>query len=133
MRIILLITLLGLVAVSYGQIDNKISTIDFVQIIDDNKDEAVYFYQNNWEVLRDMAVKKGYIHTYQFLEVSPSEDAPFDLMLITTYLNEDQYKLREEHFAVLIKDNGPLKLLNSKKPEAFRKSLFAKESARHLE
>ncbi len=78
MRIILLITLLGLVAVSYGQIDNKISTIDFVQIIDDNKDEAVYFYQNNWEVLRDMAVKKGYIHTYQFLEVSPSEDAPFD-------------------------------------------------------
>ncbi len=130
-RIVIFVTLLKVFSISYGQNDGKISTVDFVQILNDNKEEALYYFQNNWKVLRDMAVKKDFIHSYQFLEVPPSGDAPFHLMFITTYLNEEQYNMREDHFAELIEERGPLKLLNNKKPEVFRKSIFAKERVRH--
>jgi hypothetical protein len=59
--------------------------MDFVQVLNDNKEEAVYYYQNNWKVLREMALKKDYIHSFQLLETTESEDAPFQLILITTY------------------------------------------------
>ena len=130
-KTLIFVALLNVFSISYGQNDGKISTVDFVQILNDNEEEALYYFQNNWKVLREMALKKEFIHSYQFLEVPPSEDAPFHLMFITTYLNEEQYKLREDHFAELIEERGPLKLLNDKKPEEFRKSLFAKEKVRH--
>ena len=66
MRLLLLIILLGVFSICYGQKDEKVSTIDFVQILDDNKEEALYYFQNNWQVLRDMAIEKGYIHSYQW-------------------------------------------------------------------
>ena len=131
MRIMLLIVLLSICSIGHGQQNDKISTIDFVQILNDNKEEAVYYYQNNWKVLRNMAIKKEYIHSYQILELPPSEDEPFHLMLITTYLNNQQYELREEHFTVLIKEKGALKLMNDKDPGEFRKILFSKEMIRH--
>ncbi|GAA3606558.1 hypothetical protein Q4Q39_11090 [Flavivirga amylovorans] len=118
-------------SISYGQQGDKISTIDFVQILNDNKEEAAFYYQNNWKVLRKMAIKKKYIHSFQILETPANEDAPFHLMLITTYLNEEQYKLREDHFSELIKEKGKLELLNDKKPGAFRKTLFSKEKTLH--
>ena len=132
MRRIIFLILLSICSIGYGQQDDKISTIDFVQILDDNRKETIYYFQNNWKVLRNMALKKGYIDSYQFLEVSVSLDQPFQLMLITTYLNEEQYNLREDHFAELIKENGELKLLNDKKPGEFRKTLFSKEKVRHF-
>ena len=131
MRIIIFATLLVIGPLSYGQIDEKISTIDFVQILDDNKEEALYYYQNNWKVLRTMAIKKGYIHSYQVLEAPISEDEPFQLMLITTYLNNEQYELREDHFKELIKERGALKLMNDMEPGEFRKILFNKDMVRH--
>ena len=132
MRIIILIALLSICSISYGQQYDKISTIDFVQIVNDNKDEAMYYYENNWKVLREMAIKKGYIHSFQILETPMSEDEPFQLMLITTYLNKEQYDLRENHFSILIKEKGELKLMNDMKPVDFRKTLFNKEMVKHL-
>ncbi|TGV01581.1 hypothetical protein [Flavivirga rizhaonensis] len=117
--------------ISYGQQNDKISTIDFVQILNDNTEETVYYYQNNWKVLRNMAIDKKYIHSFQILETQANKDAPFHLMLITTYLNEEQYKLREDHFSELIKEKGKLELLNDKKPGEFRKTLFSKERTLH--
>jgi hypothetical protein len=131
MRLIILITLLTICSYSYGQQDERITTIGFVQILNDNKQEATYYYQNNWLVLRKMAIKKGYIDSFQILETPISESAPFELMLITTYMNEAQHLLREEHFEELIKEKGPLKLLNDKEPGEFRKTLFNKEGVRH--
>ena len=128
-RILIFAALINVLTTGYGQND-KISTVDFVQILDDNEEEAMYYFQNNWKVLRDMAVNRGFIDSYRFLEVPPSADAPFHLIFITTYLNEEQYNLREDHFAELIEEKGPLRLLNSKKPEEFRKSLFVKEKVR---
>ena len=130
MRIILFIVLLSSCSI-YGQQNDKISTIDFVQILDNNKEEALYYYQNNWKVLRNMALKKGYIHSYQILEVPPSEVEPFHLMVITTYLNNQQYELREEHFTALIKEKGALSLMNDRAPNEFRKTIFSKKTIRH--
>lgn len=132
MKTTVLLFALCICNLSYGQQDAKLSTIDFVQILNDNKEEATYYYQNNWKVLRNMALKKRYIHSFQILEVPISEGEPFQLMLITTYLNEEQYKMREDHFAELIKEKGPLKLMNDKQPADFRKTLFNKEMVKHL-
>ncbi len=132
MRVLIFFIFSAICSFSYGQQEDKISTIDFVQILNNNNEEALYYYHNNWKVLRNMAIKKGYIHSFQILETPVSENAPFQLMLITTYLNEYQYKLREDHFSELIKEKGPLELLNDKKPKTFRKTLFNKERVRHL-
>jgi len=114
-----------------GQHDDRISTIDFVQVLNYNEAEVKYYYQNNWTILRKMAIEKGYIHSYEILEVPTSEDAPFQLMLKTTYSNKKQYDAREEHFGELIKARGDLRLLNDKKPGEFRKTLFGKDMVRH--
>ena len=113
--------------------DQKFSLIDFVQIIDNNKEEAVYYYQNNWKQLRISALEKGYIESYQLLETKATEDAPFELILITTFSNEMQYAKREENFQELITARGELKLLNDKKPGEFRSFVFSKDMARHID
>jgi len=132
MKITVLFIFLSIYSMSLAQHDDRITTVDFVQIVDDNKAEAEFYYQNNWKVLREMALKKDYIHSYQLLETPVSEEAPFHYMLITTYTNKAQYDLREDHFGELIKEKGELKLLNDKKPGDFRKSLFSKEMVRHF-
>ncbi|WP_430411978.1 hypothetical protein [Kordia sp.] len=116
---------------SFAQKNERISTVDFVQIIDGNKAEAMYYYQHNWKILRQMAIKKNYIASFEIMETVYSEEAPFHLMLITTYVNNAQYEQREKHFQELIKLAGKLKLLNDKKPTEFRKNLFHKENVRH--
>jgi hypothetical protein len=130
-RTILFLIVLGINFIAYGQQDDRISTIDYVQILNGNKAEAVYYYQNNWRVLRKMALENDYIDSFQILETPFTEEEPFQLMLITTYANKKQYDLREDHFGELIKEIGALKLLNEKKPGDFRKTLFSKEKVRH--
>lgn len=124
MRIALLFTLLGSIAVGLAQEGPKISTIDFVQILNDNKAEAVFYYENNWKALRDNALSKGFIHSYQLLETPIGEGEPFELILITTYKNQLEYERAEERFDVLISEKGALRLMNEKKPGEFRKVLF---------
>jgi len=131
MKSLKFLILLTMTTSSFAQTDTKISTIDFVQILNDNKEEALFYYQNNWKILREMAIKKGYIHSFQLLETPLDEEQPFQLMLITTYLNQEQYDLREDHFAELIKEKGELQLMNDKAPGEFRKTLFNKERVRH--
>ena len=126
---LLLITLSYL---SFGQHNDKISTVDFVQILNDNEEEAIFYYQNNWKTLREMALGKGYINSFQLLMTPPSKEESFQLMLITTYLNKEQYDLREIHFSELIKLKGKLELMNDKNPNDFRKTFFRKEMVRHL-
>ena len=131
MKYLILFVILSLNIPGYSQQDDKITTIDFVQITNQNKAEAMYYFQNNWKVLREMAISKGWIHSFQMLETPYSEDAPFHLLLITTYENDEQYELREAHFRELIKTTGELRLMNEKKPSEFRKIVFSKEMIRH--
>lgn len=118
---------------SYSQSNEKITTIEMVEILNDNADEAIYYFENNWKKLRETAVKKGYIHSFQLLKTTYSEEAPFHIVLVTTFANQKQFNDRETHFTELIKANGGLKLLNEKTPAEFRKSVFAVSGAKHLE
>lgn len=131
MKNLFLLIALTISSISFGQVDDRITTIEFVQVVDNNKEEALFYFQNNWKVLRKMAIKKDYIHSYQLLETPKNDAEPFQIMLITTYKNKTQYDLREDHFQELIKEKGGLKLLNDKKPAEFRKSLFSKDMVRH--
>ena len=133
MRMIILLLLLTNSFVSYGQLDDRISTVSFVQVVNDNKKEAVYYFQNNWKVLRDMAMEKGYIHSYQVMETPNSQEGPYDIILVTTYSTQAQYDLREDHFGELIEARGKLRLMNDKQPDEFRKTLYSKEMVRHWE
>ncbi len=131
MKHLILVFILSTSTLHYGQKNEAISTIDFVQILNKNESEAVYYFQNNWKLLRETAIKKGYIHSFQVLETPYTEEAPFHMMLITTYENKEQYDLREAHFGELIKEMGGLKLMNEKKPNEFRNTIFSKEMIRH--
>lgn len=102
----------------------KITSVDFVEILNDKREEALFYYKNNWEKYRKQAQQLGYIESYMLLQTQPTEDAPFHLMLITTYPNQQAFDQREEHFQPLIAAGGGLKLLNEAKPPAFRKTLF---------
>ena len=113
-------------------LNDRISTIDFVEIVDDNIEEALYYYNNNWKTLREKALLKNYILSFQLLQTPLTDDSEIQLLLITTYANQEQYEKREEHFQELIGNSGGLKLLNDKKPNAFRKVAFGKEPVKHL-
>ncbi len=128
----LLLLLLGIHLSLPAQSVRKVSTIDFVAILNNNRAEATYYYENNWKVLRDMAVERGYIDSYLLLETPYSPEAPFHLMLVTTYKNQKQYKNREENFSGLIEEIGELKLLNQKDPKEFRNTLYTKEEVKIL-
>ena len=119
--------------IGFCQSNNKITTIETVEILNNNSEEAIYYFENNWKVLRTMAVDKGYIDSFQLLQASYTNETPFHFILITTYTSKAQYEKRENHFGELIKAKGGLKLLNEKKPADFRKSVFSVDAARHLE
>ena len=132
MKVLTLFFVLFMFDAATAQSDTRISTIEFVQILDDNREEALFYYQNNWKVLREMAVKKSYIDSFGLLEVEFTEDQPYHIILMTTFANKDQFEKREEYFEELIKAKGPLRLLNEKKPGEFRKNLYLKERVMHL-
>lgn len=102
----------------------KITSVDFVQVLNDYHAEALFYYQNNWQRYRKQAQTKGYIESYQILQTEPNDKVPFHFMLITTYPDQQAFDKREEHFQPLIETGGGLKLLNDLKPGEFRKTLF---------
>ncbi len=62
-----------------GQQSNHISMIDYVQVLNENKAEALFYYQNNWQQLRIKAIEKNYIESYQLLETIPTAETPYTL------------------------------------------------------
>jgi|ERR1700722_4088165 len=113
---------------AFGQNNKPVIVIDFVKIENNKKPEALYFYENNWKVYRDIALQKGYIKSYELLTTNPDTLNNFDLILVTAYADSVQFKTGEEHFNKIIKEarpNGP-KLMDDAKPAEFRKTLFSK-------
>ena len=130
MKYYILIVLLAVNCI-HAQKEQKISSMDFVQIQNNHVDEVMHYYNNNWKVLRVKALEKNYIESFQILENIYSDEAPFHLILVTTYKNQAQFDAREKHFRALIDAMGELNLLNDKKPAEFRKTLFGTD-AKHL-
>lgn len=110
------------------QQSKPVTLMDFVKIKDGKKAEAMYFYENNWKLYRDIALKRNIIQSYQLVEVTPDSLNNFDLILITTYKDSAQYLKSEQNFAPILKEarpNGPA-LLNQLNPADFRQNVFFK-------
>lgn len=102
--------------------------MDFVKIKNGRRDEAIFFYENNWKVYREAAVKKGVIKSFELVEGLPDAAAQFDLILVTRFVNEEQFKESEKNFEPIMKEarpGGPL-LKNELKPEEFRQNVFVR-------
>ncbi|MCK0131927.1 hypothetical protein MWU59_10490 [Flavobacteriaceae bacterium F08102] len=124
-RLLAVLICFGCVGFCRAQKEN-ISVIDFVQIVKNNKEEALFYYEHNWRELREKALDKGYIESFDFLVTNPNEKGPFTYMLVTTFKNKEQFDLKEQYFKELIQEKGPIKLLNELQPVHFRKTLFSK-------
>lgn len=133
MKINLLLIVLSISTICNGQQNEKISIMTFIQILNGNKEEAIYYYQNNRKVIGEMSLERGLIESLQILETPYSKEEPFHIILITTFKNIEQYENREEPYYELVKEKGSLELLNDKQPDEFRKVLFRKRRVRHLE
>lgn len=106
--------------------DETITLMDFVKIKNGKRDEAMFFYENNWKVYREAALKKGIIQSFEIIEIMPDEKNQFDLILITRFTDEEQYKASEKNFEPILREmrpNGAM-LKNDLKPEDFRQNLF---------
>ncbi len=132
MRVILLFILLSSCSIRNGQENEKISIMFFIQVLNDNYEEAIFYYQNNWKVTGEMALERGLIESFQMLETPYSGEEPFHIVLITTFKNKEIYDNREEPYFALVKEMGPMRLLNDKKPDEFMKVLFTKRGIKHL-
>lgn len=129
MRKILSLLAVVLVLEATGQ-EAPVAVIDFVKIRDGKRAEALFFYENNWKVYRDIALQKGIIQSYELLTTTPDSAANFDLMLVTVYKDSTQWAMAEERFQGIIKEVRPAgpKLLNDLKPAAFRQNVFNKKT-----
>lgn len=128
MKNFLLVTLFLCTTPLFAQ---QVSTIDFMKVIDGNRDELIYYYENNWKVLRDMALERNYIVSYELLETEADSTGDFDILLITRYENEEAYEKAEERFQGLIREiqsEGGPKLMNDLTPAQFRDWKFSKTS-----
>ncbi|HCM75769.1 MAG TPA: hypothetical protein DIS90_05280 [Cytophagales bacterium] len=99
--------------------------IDYVNIVDNNVDEAKYYYQNNWEAFRKAAQEAGYIHSYRLLVTQGQGE--FDIVLITAFANQEDLNNVESNFEKIIgsiRPGGPI-FLNNKKPNDFRKNEYS--------
>jgi hypothetical protein len=107
-----------------------ISVMDFVKVKNAKTAEATFFYENNWRVYREIALKKGFIRSYRLLQTELEGGPDFDLILITEYADAEQLKLSEERFNTIIKEinPGPPKLLNGVPPADFRQFVFSKKA-----
>lgn len=130
-RYCLLPALLGLLHTpAFSQAKAPVTAMDFVKIKHGRRAEALYYFENNWKVYRDAALKKGYITSYSILATPADSAAGFELVLITEYADSVQYNLSEARFEPIIKElrpNGP-KLLNQVKPNDFRQNVFFKRA-----
>jgi thiol-disulfide isomerase/thioredoxin len=102
---------------------DKVAVTELVKVLNGMNEEAAFFYRNNWMALREEAVKRGKIDSFEIQFAEPGGE--YDIALITRYKNELQYKLSESNFEVLLREmrpEGPL-LVNTANPPEFRKSL----------
>jgi hypothetical protein len=112
-----------------------VSDIDFIQIKNGNKAEAMFYYENNWKKFRELALEKGYIKSYKLLTANADSIADFHIILITEYKDYIQYHAKEDHFRLIIKElspDGP-KLLNEKKSRDFARVVFSKRTITEFE
>lgn len=101
--------------------------IDFVKIKPGKEAEARYFYEQNWKIFREKALKLGYISNYELTRVKTDGAVSFDFMLMTEFPDSTAFKNVELNFQPLMRElrpNGPV-FLNELRQKDFIESRFA--------
>ncbi|MEQ9593673.1 MAG: hypothetical protein RLN86_13800 [Cyclobacteriaceae bacterium] len=116
-----------------AQQKKSIFIIDRIQVPTEKREEAIYYYENNWKLYRDVALEKGAIHSYRFLEVESKSTAHFEFLLITEFSDSTQFDAVETNFEPImrkVRPDGPV-LLDEVQPSEFRK-IISNDLARGL-
>jgi thiol-disulfide isomerase/thioredoxin len=104
-----------------------LETIDFIKVKDGKRDEARYYYENNWRFYRAAALKRGLIDSYEYIDTMAGSDAAFDIILITRYRGEDQFRGRDAALKPIVDEltpKGPF-LKGNSIPDEFRQVIYS--------
>lgn len=101
---------------------NPMVVIDMVEVLSARNAEAKFFYDQNWKIYREKALKEGLISAFRILSLPKGNETGCDLILITELPDEIKFKASEDNFRPILQSlrpNGPI-LLNEHKPNTFR-------------
>jgi len=125
-RISVLFGMLSLIqaAACQEQTSNQIAVVEFIKVKAGGMEDARYYYEQNWKVLREMAMDSSYISSYAMM-ITESDTTAYSFILQTIYPDSVAYSMSETRFGELIRilgGDGP-QLLSDKRPQDFRESL----------
>src|SRR5688572_6879943 len=95
---------------------NAYVALDIIKVKNGLWNEALYFFENNWKVYREDAIKQGIISSYQML-VNKADSVTNNIILMTQYPDSLSYQKSEENFRPIMKKirpTGPI-YLNEKR------------------
>ncbi len=118
--------LICLLVLPFFGMAQKVSLVEVVAVPKPMIREAIYFYANNWKVYRDSAIRSGVIVQYSMQESRPDSAGAIQLLLITVYKNEVNFRQSEQLFRGILsalRPQGPL-LLNEVQPAEFGKTIL---------
>lgn len=127
MRLLFILLVLGSINAS-GQ---SVTIWELVQVNPAFKKEALYYYEHNWKLYRDIARQKGFIQSYRLEQSITDSTGGLELMLITEYKDSIAFQQSENNFRGILtqaRPDGPL-LLNKIQPADFRKIILVKISS----
>lgn len=110
---------------SYGQ---PVTVWELVQVKAGFKAEALYYYEHNWKLYREVAREKGFIQSYRLEQTAADSAGTTELLLVTEYKDSIAYRESETNFRgilAMVRPDGPV-LMNKLRPEEFRKSILVK-------
>ena len=104
---------------SYAQKASYVA-MDIVKVKNGLWNEALYFFENNWKLYREDAIRQGIISSYKLL-VNKADSVSNNIILITEYPDSLSHRKSEENFRPILKKihpNGPI-YLNEKRRNDF--------------
>ena len=119
------------VAVTFGAVVNAVSkdrdndgvtVVDGIEVLSGFREEAIYYYTNNWLAFREAALEKNYIDSYELI-IDDSDSGDVDIILITRFDSARQYQEVEARYTELMSEHQ-LALLNEVQPGEFRRNVF---------
>ena len=98
--------------------------MDIIKVKNGLWNEALYFFENNWKLYREDAIKQGIISSYKLL-VNKADSVNNNIILFTEYPDSLSYRKSEENFRPILKKihpDGPI-YLNEKRRNDFMETV----------
>ena len=106
---VIFLTVIGISA----QTESSVWTVDVIKSNEGQQANYLQFVEQNWARARTSLKEKGFIKSYLVFAVKPEKAQPWDVMLLTEYVNRAAFDKREAIFAEVFKTQ-PTVLVNGK-------------------